>query len=127
MEDLTLAQRIKGNPVVLMMTILALVGSALTAVINVSGYWDANHTTDAEMMRMITKHADGAHVTTEKQLDRSRRENLCATIDLKISIVEGQIWQMEQVGNNTQRLVEKKRELHKLETKHNTLHCSDFD
>jgi hypothetical protein len=106
------------NPIVAALTMIALVGTGLTAIGGISGAWDSSHTTEAELV--------ASHPVAMSELTEIADRSICATLDLKISIVEEQIFQMEHSNQSTSRLVEKKRLLIKLEKQFDNLKCASL-
>lgn len=92
----------------------------------------------SEISTAIGIHLNGVHEGAQAGVDTNRelinqnkqqavldrRQSRCEYIDLQISIIDQQIWQMEQDGQASQRLVEKRRELQQLEEESRRLNCS---
>lgn len=104
----------------LTMSTMILTSGAVAAFASMSGFWDMAHTSEEELTAAIQEQ-------TVAIVNKSQTEARCETLDLQITIVEGHIWQMEQAGNSSQRLVEKRRELRKLEDKRRAMGCAKFD
>ena len=123
--------RVKERPVIWLVTAGSLAGAVL-AVVNFGDTADAWIASEAEVDHAIYIHAQTPHAAALQMIaqaaserDEIRRESRCQTIELKITLIEQQIWEMEQDGTSP-RLVEKKRELRDLEDKQSALKCSDF-
>ena len=85
---------------------------------------------EPELIDALATHMAEPHPQAQEQIDanneRIRKNNIlreCGNIDIQISIVDQQIWQMEQAGNSSQRLVEKRRQLKNLEDRRAELNC----
>lgn len=100
------------HPVMASLTTFTVLGGALTMFMNVSGIYDAAHTSEAELALV---KAEVASLGTK---------STCENLAIRISLVEQAIWQMEQANSQSQRLVEKRRELRDLEDKYRTLQCA---
>lgn len=124
MSNKPLTQRVKENPVIPILSTVALIAGAWAGIDRMSGDWDRSHTSYDEMIAAIESHSSQPHASAQQQLDKISRESRCSTIDLQISIIEQQIWQMEQAQQASQRLIEKRRELRRLEGRREQLRCA---
>lgn len=100
------------HPVIASLATIAVVASGLTGTAQITGWYDAQHTSQAELQ------------VVDDKVDRNTALAKCSRLDIKISLVENAIWQMEQSSQNSQRLVEKRRELKKLEEQYRELKCA---
>lgn len=121
-----LTERIKDNPVMATVSAGIVLATGLTAIVNVGGYWDSRHTTEAELVAMIEKHTADPHPSAQAQIDSNKRLSICSTVSIQITIVEQQIWEMKQHGVSSERLVEKERELSQLEDKYKLYKCAEM-
>ena len=97
------------------LSMIALVSAGLVGLGTITGAYDASHTSEAELS------------VVQSQVYTIKVQSQCSTLEIKISIVENQIFQMEVSGQNTSRLVEKKRELQKMEQKYAKLECASLE
>jgi hypothetical protein len=120
----SIAQRAKNSPIMVSLTLMTVVIGSFTAIGNFTGTWDRGHTTEVELTQALsTFDQEHPHPVNQQQLAEIRTESQCQAIDIRISLAEQAIWQMEQAGQNSQRLVEKRRELAQLEAKRMALRC----
>jgi len=118
-----LAQKARDN---LALTLFMTVGAAASVVItllNVSGKLDSMVVSEAELAAVMTKHSSEPHIGSQTQIDALKKATKCQSIDIQISIIEQQIWQMEQAEDDSLRLVEKKTDLENLKSARATLRC----
>jgi len=115
---MTLKQKVEGNPVFTSLTIIAIIAAAITGLGTITGAYDASHTSEAELVV--------SHPVQQSQVDAVKVLSVCSTLDIRIAMVEEQIYQMEVSGTNSPRLVEKKRDLRKMEQQYRTLNCASL-
>jgi hypothetical protein len=101
------------HPIMAAITTFTIMGGALTMFLNVSGIYDAAHTSEAEL------------AIVDQRVSELSVKSTCENLTIRITLVEQAIWQMhQQSGANSQRLVEKQRELKELEAKYRSLDCA---
>jgi hypothetical protein len=100
-----------GHPMATL-TILALIAGGITAIGTISGAYDAGHTSQTELDVVVSA------------MNEISLESKCRALNIQISLVESAIWQMDQVEGSSQRLVEKRRELRRLQAQYNEAHCA---
>ena len=105
-------QKIKESPVITSLTIVAIVAASLTGLGTITGWYDASHTTQVELTEV------------EEKVDSYSVQSKCQALRIQVTLVEQAIWQMEQTTNNSQRLVDKKRELRDLLARYSKLNCA---
>lgn len=127
--DSSLRDRVNNSPLVVTLLTIGIVSAGLTSVANITGYWQANHTTQLELeatklnLESSIQKVSASISEAKSEREEIRNQSSCQNLDILISIVESQIWQMRSVGDNSQRLVEKERELKRLEEKRRSLSC----
>lgn len=100
------AKALTENPLMASLTTFTVLGGAIIMLMNVTGIYDAAHVSEAELAIVTTK-------------------STCENLAIRISLVEQAIWQMEQAGTEqSQRMLEKKRELRQLEQKFESINCA---
>ena len=104
--------KLKGSPIMTSMALVAIIASALTGIGTITGVYDAAHTTQVEL--------DVVNATVTEYSVQST----CQSLRIQISLVEQAIWQMEQAGDDSQRLVDKESELRDLLSRYRTLNCA---
>lgn len=104
--------KLKGSPIMTSMGLVALVATALTGIGTITGVYDSAHTSQTELDVVISTVAEYSVQST------------CQSLRIQISLVEQAIWQMDQAGDNSQRLVDKRRELRDLLAQYNDLNCA---
>ena len=119
-------EKLKENPIMVALSTVILAGGALSAGLSMTGTWDAWHTSTVELTTALQAHTTSPHAVSEQQRLIDRKEAKCENLAIRISIVGQQIWSMENAGENSARLVEKRRELAKLLEKEKVLHCASF-
>lgn len=102
----------KDNHMFVSLSMIILVGGGLTAIGTMSGMYDAAHTSDAEL-RLVQNRVDATELSSK-----------CRALNIQISLADNAIWQMEQAENQGQRLVEKRRELRRLQSQFDDAHCA---
>lgn len=113
MGDGTIKEKLE-HPVAGTLTTIAVVAAALTGVGTITGWYDAGHTSEAELSVVVEKTLENEHLAK------------CSRLDIRISLTEQAIWQMEQAGDNSQRLIEKRRELRRMLDQFRKLNCSSI-
>jgi hypothetical protein len=102
----------KDNHMFVSLAMITLVAGSITAIGTISGAYDAGHTSEAELkvvQNAVEEYAVAAN---------------CNALSIQISLAEQAIWQMEQAGDNSQRLLEKRRELRDMLAKYRKLECA---
>lgn len=109
----------REHPAMITLSTIVLFGSALTGYGIISGAYNAAHTSEEELAVYIGQ-VEELQSSVEEYSDVSK----CQYLSLRINAVEDQIYQMEQSGQNSQRLVEKRRELRDLIAQYQSLRCA---
>ena len=115
--------KVKERPIMTVLTTITIVGAALSTLITASDHYDASHTSQLELEEVV-QLARAARQQIEHKVDAGIVKSTCESLAIRISIVEQQIWQMEQTSTNGERRVEKARELSDLVAKYNSLSCA---
>lgn len=111
---MTLKQKVEANPVISSIAAIGLIAASLTGLGTITGAYDASHTSEAELQ------------VVQLQVDAIKVQSVCSTLDIRIALVEEQIYQMEISGQNSPRLVEKKRELSKMDQQYRRFNCASL-
>ncbi len=117
----TFQDKARNNPLMTIVTTVILVGAGFAALGQIGTYtksYDDSHTTEAELA--------ASHPVQISDIQKIADLSICATLDLKISIIEEQIFHMEEGDQVTSRLVEKKRLLRKMEARYKFLSCASL-
>lgn len=124
---------IKENPLASTVIGLGALAAAALAIMSFSDEIDGLVVTEAELTVILGQHANQPHPSALAQINAAlaevedaRQQSTCESIGIRIAIIEDQIWQMEQSGRETQRLVDKRRELRNLQNKATALNCARF-
>ena len=120
-----LNEKAQKHWVVTMASTFVVFVAALSGVGSVTGWYDAGHTSQEELnaakTELIELINDNA-LSIQNNDDRA----FCANLALRISILEQQIWQLNQTEPNGARIVEKKRDLDNLEQQFRTKNCANI-
>jgi len=111
-------QTVEKNPVFSSISVIILLAAGLTGLGTITGAYNASHTSQEEL--------DKSHPVQQAQVDAVIVLSVCSTLDIRIAMIEEQIYQMELSGTNSPRLVEKKRELRKMEQQYRNMNCASL-
>lgn len=132
-DKIKLSERLRERPLVAVMLFAGSIAAAGLSVLAFGAKIDALNVTEFELKERFYVHEQRAHdasvqadKTAADEREEIRRESRCQTLEIQISIIEQQIWSMETTNDNSQRLVEKRRELKRKEDKREALRCGDF-
>jgi len=122
-----ISDRIRDNLMVSFLTLIIVIGGAYTVVTDFVIDYDAMHVTQEELMLAIAEHTDYPHSVTNNLVERNSRRSQCSNIDVRIALLEDQIWRMGRETPGAQRIIEKQRDLRRLNDKREALNCTEFD
>jgi len=111
------------HPMIASFTMIAIIAGGLTGVGTITGWYGLAHTTQDELQALDMKHVTLINAN-RLALDQGILQSRCQSLRIEISLAESTIWQMEQAGDDSQRLVERRRELRDLLSKYNSLSCA---
>jgi len=118
--------KIKENPLASTLIGLGALAAAALAIMSFTDEIDGLVVTEAELTVILGEHTSKPHPGVPQQINEAREQSTCESLGIRIAIIEDQIWQMEQTAPDSQRLVDKRRELRNLENKSRALNCARF-
>jgi len=122
----SLGENLKNHPVASLVVAVGAIAGALLAILTFTGELDAMVVSEPELQIFFDEHEQHPHAAAQQQIDAWKDQSSCESIDIRIAILEDQIYRMEQDNPDSQRLVDKRRELRNLESKRRNLNCARF-
>ena len=105
-------RKAKGSPIMTSLILVGIVAAGITGVGTITGFYDAAHTSQIELD------------VVDDKVDAYFIQSKCQALRIQVTLVEQTIWELNQVQNDGQRLVDKKRDLRDLLSQYNTLNCA---